>query len=124
MDYKFTSDKPIFLQIAEFIKQDIVAGKIKAGDRLKSVREFSAEFKANPNTVQKALAELETMGLIYTDSTNGKFVADDASLLELNKNKIVSSTVNKFFQDMMCFGLSEKEIIEIVNKRGSKWKKF
>ena len=125
MTYKFTSDKPIYLQIAEAIKSEIVSGNIKAGARLKSVREYSAEFKANPNTVQKALSELEDLGLIYTDRTNGKFVADDKLTIIKRKQSAINEKVREFFKEMQSLGLSKSDIVQIVEIEGAKkWAKF
>lgn len=120
MTYKFSNDKPIFLQIAETIKADIVSGKIEVGKKLKSVREFSAEFGANPNTVQKALAELEEMGLIYTDRTNGKFVADDRLTIIKGKQKVINQKIHNFFQEMEALGLSKTDIVQMVEIEGAK----
>lgn len=120
MTYKFSSDRPIFLQIAEIIKADIVSGKIEVGHKLKSVREFAAEFNANPNTVQKALAELEEMGLIYTDRTNGKFVADDRLTIIKGKQKVINQKISDFFKEMQSLGLSKTDIVQMVEIEGAK----
>ena len=120
MAYKFSSDRPIFLQIAEIIKADIVSGKIEVGQKLKSVREFAAEFSANPNTVQKALAELEDMGLIYTDRTNGKFVADDRLTIIKGKQKVINQKIEDFFKEMQSLGLSKSDIVQMVEIEGAK----
>lgn len=120
MTYKFSSDRPIFLQIAETIKADIVSGKIEVGQKLKSVREFAAEFNANPNTVQKALAELEETGLIYTDRTNGKFVADDRLTIIKGKQKVINDKIAEFFQEMQNLGLSKSDIVQMVEIEGAK----
>lgn len=120
MAYKFSSDRPIFLQIAEIIKADIVSGKIEVGQKLKSVREFAAEFSANPNTVQKALAELEDMGLIYTDRTNGKFVADDRLTILKGKQKVINQKIEDFFKEMQSLGLSKSDIVQMVEIEGAK----
>ena len=120
MTYKFSSDRPIFLQIAEIIKADIVSGKIEVGYKLKSVREFAAEFNANPNTVQKALAELEEMGLIYTDRTNGKFVADDRLTIIKGKQKVINQKISDFFKEMQSLGLSKTDIVQMVEIEGAK----
>lgn len=120
MGYKFSSDRPIFLQIAEIIKADIVSGKIEVGQRLKSVREFSAEFGANPNTVQKALAELENNGLIFTDRTNGKFVAEDRLTILKGKQNIINQKISEFFKEMQTLGLSKTDIVQMVEIEGAK----
>ena len=120
MGYKFSSDRPIFLQIAEIIKADIVSGKIEVGQRLKSVREFSAEFGANPNTVQKALAELENDGLIFTDRTNGKFVAEDRLTILKGKQNVINQKISDFFKEMQTLGLSKTDIVQMVEIEGAK----
>ena len=81
MEYIFNNDKPIYLQLLENIRIEIVSGILKPGDRLLSVRELALKMKVNPNTLQKALAELENEGLIYTERTNGKFVTNDTNLI-------------------------------------------
>ncbi len=115
MTYKFLGDKPIFLQLAEIIKNEIVSGRIKAGEKLNSVREYSALYKVNPNTVQKALYELEEQGLIYTDRTNGKFVSDDLNVVQNVRRNEVKAKVQDFLFSMKNFGLTKKEIIKIIN---------
>lgn len=118
MPVKFSNDKPIFIQLADLIKSDIISGKFKSNDKLPSVREFAFEFQVNPNTVQKALQILEDEGLIVTDRTNGKFVASSSKLLENQKNKIIKQEVDLFFEKMQSFGLSIEEIKQIINKSG------
>lgn len=117
MSYNFSSDKPIFLQMAELIKNDIISGKLQAGEKLKSVREFSMVYALNPNTVQKALAELEAEGLIYTDRTNGKFVAPDSKLISSSKATLINELTKKFVEDMTNLGISKKEIIKKVEEK-------
>ena len=80
MDYIFDNIRPIYIQIVELVKLDIISGRLNKGDKISSVRDFAMQFKVNPNTVQKALAELEKGGLIYTERTNGKFVTNDEEL--------------------------------------------
>lgn len=118
MPFKFSNDKPIFIQLAELIKSDIISGKFKANDKLPSVREFAFDFDVNPNTVQKALQLLEDDGLIITDRTNGKFVADNPNQIKTQKNKIINEELSLFLEKMQSFGLSIKEIKEIINKIG------
>lgn len=116
MTYKFSSDKPIFLQLSELLKSEIVSGKIKPGEKLKSVRDYSAVFKVNPNTVQKALSELEAEGLIYTDRTNGKFVSKDSKLVETSRVQEATEKVKAFFDNMQSLGFDKRDIVKIINK--------
>ncbi len=82
MELTFENNIPIYIQLLEYMKIYLISGVFKCGDKLPSVREFASTFKVNPNTMQKALAELESMKLIYTERTNGKFVTKDDKLIE------------------------------------------
>ena len=118
MPIQFSNDKPIFMQLANMIKSDIIGGKFKPNDKLPSVREFALEFGVNPNTVQKALQLLEDDGLITTDRTNGKFVANNPNKIKTQKDKIINEETRVFVEKMQAFGLSIKEIKELINNLG------
>ena len=105
MEFTFDNNIPIYIQLLEYLKIYLISGVFKSGDRLPSVREFAVTFKVNPNTMQKALAELEEMKLIYTERTNGKYVTKNTKIIEklkdelkkaqeFNKKKDVSDTVD------------------------------
>ena len=76
MAWTLDSDRPIFLQIVERIQTDIVSGRYQPGDKLPSVRDLAAEASVNPNTMQKAFAELERTGLVYSRRTSGRFITE------------------------------------------------
>ena len=118
MPVKFLNDKPIFIQLADMIKGDIISGKFGLNEKLPSVREFALIYSVNPNTVQKALQILEEQSLIITDRTNGKFVSESSRKIELEKNKAIDYEVHSFFEKMKAFGLTSDEIKRIVNKKG------
>lgn len=100
----------------EMIKIQIISGKIKPGEKLPSVRDYAHEVKVNPNTVQKALTELERENLIYTERTNGKYVTDNLSLINQLKTKIANNLIIKFIEDMNNIGISKEEIITYFKK--------
>lgn len=118
MSFDFENDKPIFIQIIEKLKIDIVSKKYLPNQKLPSVREFSFTFEVNPNTVQKALNELEDLGLIYTERTNGKFVTENTDLINSVRKEIINENVNKFYLQMSKIGVTDEEIKEIINKKG------
>ena len=118
MGYNFANDKPIFFQLADVIKSDIVSGKYKITEKLPSVRDFAFEFGVNPNTVQKALQILEEEGLIVTDRTNGKFVAGSTEKIEAQKSKTITQEIDLFIEKMKSLGLGLDEIKNLINKRG------
>ena len=79
---EFESNRPIYLQIVDEIKSRIVSGSYEPGEKLPSVRDFAAELSVNPNTMQRALAQLESEGLIYTERTSGRFVSKDVVIID------------------------------------------
>ena len=87
MEFTFDNNIPIYIQLLDYMKIYLISGVFKSGERLPSVREFATTFKVNPNTMQKALAELESMNLIYTERTNGKYVT--LTLTEGSEHDIV-----------------------------------
>ena len=121
MSYTFSNDKPIFLQIEEILKKQIVSGEILPGEKLKSVRELSAEFKVNPNTVQNALKNLENDRLIFTDRTNGKFVSSDDNTISKSKLEQIKTLTKTFTTKMKELGLDEKEIIKFIKENFDDW---
>jgi DNA-binding transcriptional regulator YhcF (GntR family) len=94
----------------------IISGVYKPGDRLPSVREFAGEAGVNPNTMQRAMLELEREGLVYSQRTSGRLITDDKELIERTRNSIAMDKVNEFVNIMEELGYSKKEIAEMVNK--------
>ena len=113
---KFNNESPIYLQLSHVLALDIVNGKYKIGDRLPSVRELSVIFKVNPNTVQKALGELENLNLIYTERTNGKFVTENKKIIEDYLESLAQEKTIIYINDMKDLGYSLKEIIEMIER--------
>ena len=111
MDYIFDNERPIYVQLVEKLRIEIVSGKLKSGERIPSVRELALTARVNPNTMQKALAELESEGLIYTERTNGKYVTDNKKLIEKIKRELAEEKVNNFLEDMKNIGISSDEIV-------------
>ena len=118
MNFIFDNDRPIYIQLVEQLKECIVAGKFKAGEKLPSVREFAMQIKVNPNTVQKALAEIENQKLIYTERTNGKFVTENEELIENVKKELANQKVQKYFQDMNKLGIDKDDAITYLQELG------
>ncbi|MCI8309671.1 MAG: GntR family transcriptional regulator [Clostridia bacterium] len=120
MDYIFDNDRPIYIQLVEMLKVEIISGKLKLGERLLSVRELAMKARVNPNTMQKALVELENCGLIYTERTNGKFVTQDNKLIEKMKKELANEKVNNYLNDMKNIGVTYEEAIVYLQELGGK----
>ena len=116
MAWELNSDRPIYTQILEKIQTRIISGVYKPGDRLPSVRELAAEANVNPNTMQKAFAELERSGLILTQRNSGRTVTEDTSMINQIQTQVALSQVQSFFQTMMELGFNKEEILAFVTK--------
>ena len=118
MEFVFDNNIPIYIQLVEQLKIFIISRKIKAGEKLPSVRDLALQIKVNPNTIQKALGELESLGLIYTERTNGKFVTEDEELIDKLRSEHASSLVLNFIAGMESIGIEKKEIIKYLKDFG------
>ena len=112
----FNNDITIYLQIVDIITNDISSGKLKPGQKIPSVREYAMFFKANPNTICKALSILEDKKLIYTERTNGKFVSNDISVINVYKKDIFNEKINDFLKDLYDMGYTKEEIINKIRE--------
>ena len=118
MEFVFENNIPIYIQLLEYMKIYLISGVFKCGDKLPSVRDFAITFKVNPNTMQKALAELENMGLIYTERTNGKYVTKDKELIEKLKDEYAITLAKSYFQGMKKIGLGKADSIKYLESIG------
>jgi len=114
MEFTFDNNIPIYIQVLEYMKIYLISGIFKCGEKLPSVREFATAFKVNPNTMQKALAELENMNLIYTERTNGKYVTNDIKAIERLKDEYAITLAKSYFQGMKKIGLGKADSIKYL----------
>ena len=121
MDYNFTTDKPIYLQIMDVFRTSIVSGELKPGDRVASVRDLAMQAKVNPNTMQKALSELEREGLVVPERTTGRFITEDEKLIETLKKNLVETEMEAFLKKMEKLNISTEFILQfLADKTGTK----
>ena len=116
MAWDLNSDRPIYTQILERIQTRIISGIYKPGEKLPSVRELAAEASVNPNTMQKAFAELERSGLIQTQRNSGRTVTEDTDMIKQVQTQVALSQVQSFFSTMMELGFNKEEILAFVKK--------
>ena len=109
MPWNLNSDRPIFLQIIEKIQLDIVSGVYQSGDKLPSVRELAQEASVNPNTMQKALSELERTGLVYSQRTSGRFITEDNAMIQQLKADLAEEIIREFLDHMKKLGFRREE---------------
>lgn len=113
-EIKFNESMPIYLQLMDKIRQDIIAGILKPGEKISSVRELANKFGVNPNTMQKALAELENEELVHAERTAGRFVTDNKLLIESIRYKEARKITEEFINQMQSLGYSEAEIFDFL----------
>lgn len=116
MLWELDSSKPIFRQILERIQIDIVAGKYQPGERLPSVRELAAQAAVNPNTMQRAFAELERTGLVYTKRTSGRFITEDEKMIKELRQEIAKDKIQIFLESMEQLGFGKEETISLMKQ--------
>ncbi|RDU23358.1 GntR family transcriptional regulator [Anaerosacchariphilus polymeriproducens] len=113
---KYNTTVPIYLQIMDRIKKDIVTEVLPKGERISSVRVLAEQFEVNLNTMQRACSELEREGVIFTQRGVGSFVTNDEAVLNALKEKMSGSLVKTFVSEMKELGYSENEMYEILKK--------
>ena len=119
----FDISRPIYAQLAERLEQRIAAGEYRPGQRLAPVREMAAEAGVNPNTMQRAMAELERRGLVKTERTAGRFVTEDEACIAAVKQNSAEKKVDTFVQEMKRLGFTRRQLAEmILKKEEEEWK--
>ena len=116
MEYTFDNNIPIYIQLLEYMKIYLISGVFKCGEKLPSVREFANTFKVNPNTMQKALSELESMKLIYTERTNGKYVTNDNKVIEKLKDEYAITLAKSYLLGMKKIGLGKADSLKYLER--------
>ena len=114
MAWALDSGRPIYAQIIERVQLDIITGHYKPGEKLPSVRDLASEAAVNPNTMQKALSELEQSGLLYTQRTSGRFITEDTELIQRMKTTLATMQVREFIHKMRQIGLDDTEILQVI----------
>ena len=116
MHTEFNDKTPIYLQIIDLIKMDIVIGKLKSKDKLPSVREMASSFNVNPNTLQRSYQELERLGIVYTQRGLGTFVGEGKDMVNDLKGEMAREVIDSFILRMKSLGFTDNEIIKSVSK--------
>lgn len=116
MKWQIDNNKPVYIQLVEQLKMKIISGEIELDSKLDSVRSLAAEAMVNPNTMQKALAELEREGFVYSKRTSGRFVTDNKELIEKERKNLVKDNVKKTLDTLINLGYTKDEILSLVEE--------
>ncbi len=114
MAWSFSSDKPVYLQIADRITKSVLSGDFRAGEQIPTVRQLALEAAVNPNTVQRAFSELEHEGLIISKGTTGRYVTEDVQVIKHCQNKMAEQIVMDFIKNMEQLSISKEQAIAMI----------
>lgn len=112
MAISFDSNIPIYIQVMDYIKKEIVSGRLKPGDKVDSVRDLAMRFGVNPNTVQRSLSELEREGLLKSERTVGRFISENEELINLTREQMAFSCVSRYVREMRTLGFNGEQVLE------------
>lgn len=116
MSWNLNSERPIYAQIIERITLDIISGIYLPGAKLPSVRDLAQDAGVNPNTMQKALSELERTGLVLSQRTSGRFITEDLTMIEKTKQNLTSLQIREFLEKMEHLGFTKETIIQLIEQ--------
>lgn len=111
---EFNNNSPIYLQIIDSIKQNIIVGKLKAGQKMPSVRELAGKLKVNPNTIQRVYQELDREKITFTKRGMGTYLTDEEKIIESLKEEISGKIIQDFIKGMNKLGFSDKKIVSTL----------
>ena len=114
MKWRLQGDRPIYSQLVEQLEHGILTGEYPPGSDIPSVRNLAIEAEVNPNTMQRALAELEGLGLLHTHRTAGRTVTEDREMIEKLKNDLALARIDTFFESMKAIGIDRKEAAKLI----------
>ncbi|HJA49305.1 MAG TPA: GntR family transcriptional regulator [Candidatus Agathobaculum intestinipullorum] len=117
MQWQLRGDRPIYQQLVEILTEQIVSGQLEAGGKVPAVRELAAQAGVNPNTMQRALADMEREGLMYTNRTSGRYVTEDKEMIQKIREQIAGDRITEFLVGMSQLGFSEQEVYNLLKKR-------
>lgn len=114
MAWKFDNNIPIYIQISNIIKLQIVTKQLQSGDKLPTVRDLAETAGVNPNTVQRALSDLETEGFVYSVRTTGRFVTDNVELIQKTRVELAQKELDSFVTNMLNLGFEEIDLVGLL----------
>ncbi|MDF2837081.1 MAG: transcriptional regulator, GntR family [Paenibacillus sp.] len=114
MTIEFDNNMPIYLQIMAYVKKQIITGRLGPGSKIESVRDMAAELQINPNTIQRALQELERETIVETRRGMGRYVTSEESIIMALKKEMAGELLDRFVLGMKELGFEERDILELV----------
>ena len=123
MGADFNREKPIYAQIVEKLESRIFSGYYRPGEKIPSVRELAVEMSVNPNTMQRAMAQLEREGILYSRRTAGRYITEDAQLLARLKKAMIQAEAENFINRLKEMGITKEEMLPALMEAGKEMEK-
>ena len=120
MNWSIRNDAPVYTQLVDQIARAIILGQFPPGSKLPSVRDFASDAGVNPNTMQRAITQLETLGLVTTNRTLGRTVTENAGALEEMRRRLAVECTENFFKEMGALGYSRGEAADMAQAERKK----
>ena len=114
MNWKFTGDRPVYQQIMETLRGAIVKGELTPGQKVPSVRDLAADAQVNPNTMQRALTELEREGLLVGGGTSGRTVTTNQEILSAMRDRILAERARECAEKFLTFGITPTQAAQLL----------
>ena len=114
MNWKFTGERPVYQQIMATIRGAILTGELPPGKKIPSVRDLAAEAQVNPNTMQRALTELEREGLLVSGGTSGRSVTQEQGILSAMREEALKELARECAEKFMVFGLTPSQAAQLL----------
>ena len=114
MNWKFTADRPVYQQIMAAIRGSVLKGELKPGEKVPSVRDLAAQARVNPNTMQRAMTELEREGLLVGAGTSGRTVTTDEEILASIKKQTLTELARECAEQFLVFGITPAQAAQLL----------
>lgn len=114
MNWKFSGDRPVYQQIMSLIRGAILRGELSPGGKIPSVRDLAAEAQVNPNTMQRAMSELEREGLLVSGGTSGRTVTEDGEVLKQLRERTLKELAQECAEKFMVFGITPSQAAQLL----------
>ena len=116
MEWQIAAGRPVYIQLVEQLERAVVTGVYPPGERVPAVRDLAAQAQVNPNTMQRALAEMESRGLLVTQRTTGRTVTSDTALIAKTRQALAASLAQDFRAQAKALGLTREEILALLQQ--------
>ena len=116
MEWQIAAGRPVYIQLVEQLERAVVTGVYPPGERVPAVRDLAAQAQVNPNTMQRALAEMESRGLLVTQRTTGRTVTSDTALIAKTRQALAASLAQDFLAQAKALGLTREDFLALLQQ--------